>query len=81
MDYLIPTACDLPIMEVALIESIDPLGPFGAKGFGESGLVPTAPAIANALTRAIGIRIADLPFTSEKVWRAIKAKDRLHPGS
>ncbi len=81
MDYLIPTACDLPIIEVALIESIDPLGPFGAKGFGESGLVPTAPAIANALTRAIGIRIGDLPFTSEKVWRAIKAKDRLQPGA
>ena len=57
------------------IETHDLEGPFGAKGVGEPGLVPTAPAIANALYDAVGIRIRDLPITPEKVLAAIKAKE------
>ncbi len=52
----------------------DEFGPFGAKGVGEPGSVPTAPAIGNAVYKAVGIRIHDLPITPEKVLRALKQK-------
>jgi len=64
---------DFPI-HVECIETDDQHGPFGAKGIGEPGLVPTAPAIANAVYDAIGIRIRDLPITPEKVLAALKEK-------
>ena len=51
-------------------------GPFGAKGIGEPGLVPTAPAIANAIYDAVGVRIKDLPITAEKVLKALKEKEK-----
>jgi xanthine dehydrogenase molybdenum-binding subunit len=74
-DYKIPTACemDFPI-DLLFIETDDAAGPFGAKGVGEPGLVPTAPAIANAIYDAVGIRIRDLPITQEKVLAALAAK-------
>ncbi len=56
------------------IEKDDQHGPFGAKGIGEPVLVPTAPAIANAVYDATGIRISDLPITPEKVLAALKKK-------
>ena len=56
------------------IETNDSFGPFGAKGVGEPGLVPTAPAIANAIYNAVGIRIHDLPITPEKILKALKRK-------
>jgi xanthine dehydrogenase molybdenum-binding subunit len=71
-DYVIPTAKDLPEMETILVEEEDPLGPFGAKGVGEPGLVPTAPAIANAIYDAIGVRIIDLPMDQTKIFKAIR---------
>jgi xanthine dehydrogenase molybdenum-binding subunit len=76
-DYKIPTAgeMDFPI-ELDLVETDDEFGPFGAKGVGEPGLVPTAPAIANAVYNAIGVRIRDLPITPEKILRALKEKRR-----
>lgn len=74
LDYKVLRASDMPNMEVFLIESNDPLGPFGAKGIGEPPLVPTAAAIANAVYNAIGVRIKDLPFTSEKVLGALGQK-------
>jgi xanthine dehydrogenase molybdenum-binding subunit len=49
-------------------------GPFGAKGVGEPAAGATAPAIANAIFDAVGIRIKDLPITAEKVWAALKEK-------
>ena len=71
-DYKVPTAVELGIpIELAFVETDDPTGPFGAKGVGEPGLVPTAPAIANAIYDAIGVRIHDLPITPEKVLKAI----------
>ena len=57
---------DVPEIEVILVEDPEPRGPFGAKGAGEIGLVPTAPAIANAIYHAVGVRIRDLPITPEK---------------
>ena len=73
-DYKILTAADVPNIEAIVIETDDPFGPFGAKGIGEPGLVPTAPAIANAIYDAIGVRIKDLPITPEKVLAALKGK-------
>lgn len=67
-DYKIPTIreIDFPI-EVELYETDDRFGPFGAKGVAEPGLVPTAPAIANAIYDAIGVRPRDLPGTLRSV--------------
>jgi len=75
LDYKIPTVKDVPLIQPVLVETDEKDGPFGAKGIGEPGLVPTAPAIANAIYDAIGVRIKDLPITPEKVLAAIKAKE------
>jgi aldehyde oxidoreductase len=72
-DYLIPTIGDMPHVEFILIEDPSPAGPFGAKGVGEQALIPTAPAILNALYDAAGIRIRKLPATPDKVRAAILA--------
>ena len=74
-NYLIPTSLDMPAIEVDIVQSYDPVGPFGAKGVGEPTLVPTMPAILNAIYDAVGVRITDLPATAEKVLMAIKAKE------
>jgi len=73
-DYLIPTFGDVPIVETILIEDPSPVGPYGAKGIGEQALIPTAPAILNALYDAAGVRIHKLPATPDKVRAAILAK-------
>jgi xanthine dehydrogenase molybdenum-binding subunit len=77
LDYKIPTAKDVPPVEAVIIETDDKDGPFGAKGIGEPGLVPTAPAIANAIYDAVGVRIKDLPITPEKVLKALKEKEKV----
>ncbi|MCF7810258.1 xanthine dehydrogenase family protein molybdopterin-binding subunit [bacterium] len=71
-DYKIPTSVDIPNIHFYPVETNDPYGPYGAKGVGEAPLIPTAPAIANAIVDAIGIRIVDLPITPEKVLKALK---------
>jgi CO/xanthine dehydrogenase Mo-binding subunit len=73
VDYRVPFFTDLPdTFESALIENQDGPGPYGAKGMGESGIVSVAPAIGNAVFRATGVRIRELPLTPERVWRALK---------
>jgi CO/xanthine dehydrogenase Mo-binding subunit len=72
-DYLIPTAGDMPPVESILIEDPSPIGPFGAKGIGEQAVIPTAPAILNAIKDAIGVRIRRLPATPDRVRAAILA--------
>jgi CO/xanthine dehydrogenase Mo-binding subunit len=73
IDYRVPTFDSLPNeFETVLVEDQNGPGPFGAKGTGEGGLLPVASAIANALYRATGLRLYDLPLTPEKVWRALK---------
>jgi CO/xanthine dehydrogenase Mo-binding subunit len=76
-DYKLFTAKDAIKIIAPIIETQDKLGPYGAKGIGEPGCVPTAPAIANAIYDAVGVRIKDLPITPEKVLAAIKAKKNL----
>jgi CO/xanthine dehydrogenase Mo-binding subunit len=74
--YKIPTVRDVPPVEAHLVELPHPQGPFGAKSVGEPALVPTAAAIGNAIANAIGVRIADLPITPEKILAALAAKRR-----
>lgn len=74
-EYLIPTALDVPKVRSIILESRSGLGPFGAKGIGEPALTPVAPAIANAVADAIGVRIYDLPITPEKIVRAQNARE------
>jgi CO/xanthine dehydrogenase Mo-binding subunit len=73
-DYLIPTAGDIPPVESILIEDASSIGPFGAKGIGEQAVIPTAPAILNAIHDAIGVRIRKVPATPDRVRAAILAK-------
>jgi len=75
VDYRVPTFQDVPAqLHTILIENSNGPGPFGSKGIGEGGLLPVASAIANAVSRAVGVRIVDLPLTPPKIWRAIQAK-------
>jgi len=71
-DYLIPTVGDMPRIEVMLIEALDPLGPSGAKGVGEPGLVPTAPAILGAIHDATGVRMRQVPVLPHRLRAALK---------
>ena len=73
-DYKILTIKDVPKITSLLIETNDPNGPFGAKGIGECAMVPTAPAIVNAIYDAVGVRIKDLPASPEKVFIGLKEK-------
>jgi len=73
-DYLIPSAGDVPPIESILIEDPSPIGPFGAKGIGEQAVIPTAPAVLNAIHDATGVRIHRVPATPDRVRAAILAK-------
>ena len=72
-DYLIPTIGDVPEFHHVVVEVPDDEGPFGAKGLGEHVLIPTAPAILNAIRHATGASITDLPATPDKICAAIAA--------
>jgi CO/xanthine dehydrogenase Mo-binding subunit len=74
-DYLIPSAGDIPPVESILIEDASSIGPFGAKGIGEQAVIPTAPAILNAIHDAVGVRIHKIPATPARVRAAILAKE------
>ena len=74
--YYLPTMLETPYIDVILVETNEPSGPFGAKGVGECGLVPTAAAIANAVYHATGIRFHEIPITEEKMLEAIKKKEK-----
>jgi CO/xanthine dehydrogenase Mo-binding subunit len=73
-DYLIPTIGDMPDIETILIEDREPLGPSGAKGVGEPGLVPTAPAILGAIEHATGVRVSRVPVLPHRLLAAIRAR-------
>jgi len=75
-DYLIPTIGDVPPIETILIEVPDPEGPFGAKGLGEHVLIPTAPAILNAIRHATGVLVTQVPATPPRVLAAIRNMER-----
>ena len=71
-NYVIPMACDIPELEMEVLEIPEPLGaPMGAKGIAESPIIPTAPAIRNAIVDAIGKPLYELPMTAERVLSAL----------
>jgi len=72
VDYVLPSLGDMPpVIDAIVVEVPDRNGPFGAKGIGESALIPVAPAIANAIYDAVGVRIKDLPIKAEKIFLAL----------
>ena len=70
-DYKIPNMQDIPALHTVILESASGPGPYNARGIGENPSGPVAPAIANAVADAVGVRIMDLPITAEKVYRAL----------
>jgi CO/xanthine dehydrogenase Mo-binding subunit len=71
LDYRMPTSYDLPMIETIIVEVPNPDHPFGVRGVGEVSIVPPPAAIANAIYRATGIRMRDLPISPPKLWKAI----------
>jgi 4-hydroxybenzoyl-CoA reductase subunit alpha len=76
LDYRVPTIQDSPPIEVGIVESNDPHGPFGAKEAGEGSLAAFLPALTNAIADAIGIRFNNLPVTPDRVFEAIEKRKR-----
>jgi aldehyde oxidoreductase len=80
-DYLIPTVGDVPPVESILIEDPSWIGPFGAKGIGEQAVIPTAPAILNAIHHATGVRMRRVPATPDRIREAILARASSNTGA
>ena len=81
LDYRVPTIQDSPPIEVGIVESNDPHGPFGAKEAGEGSLAAFLPALTNAIADAIGVRFNDLPVTPDRVFAAIEKRRRAKGGN
>ena len=76
LDYRMPTALDLPMVETILVEVPNPGSPHGIRGVGEVPLVPPMAAVANAIADAIGVRLTDLPMSPDRVLAALQQADR-----
>ena len=79
LDYNLPRFLDIPDIETILVEHPNPNGPHGAKGVGETAIIPAPSAIANAVEDAVGVRIRDLPITPEKILSALSQKESEQP--
>jgi CO/xanthine dehydrogenase Mo-binding subunit len=77
--YHVPTFADVPRSEVYFAQTADALGPFGAKSMSESPFNPVAPALANALRAATGIRFTELPLTRDRIYLALREAGRALP--
>ena len=76
LDYRTLTPMQMPDVDVIMVETNDPEGPFGAKESGEGPLLPILPAVANAIYDAIGVRMFALPMTPDKIWRAVQRQGK-----
>jgi CO/xanthine dehydrogenase Mo-binding subunit len=74
LDYRIPVASDLPMIDTVIVEVPNPGHPYGVRGVGETSIVPPLAAVANAVSHATGIRLTDLPMSPPKVLAAIEAQ-------
>ncbi|WP_121630744.1 xanthine dehydrogenase family protein molybdopterin-binding subunit [Tropicibacter alexandrii] len=74
LDYRVPVASDLPMIDTVIVEVPNPGHPFGVRGVGETGITPPLPAIANAIHDAVGVRMTHLPINPPKLLAALKAK-------
>jgi CO/xanthine dehydrogenase Mo-binding subunit len=74
LDYRMPVCSDLPMIDTVLVEKPNPAHPYGVKGVGETPIVPPLAALGNAVSRAIGVRMQDLPMTPDRVYAAAKGK-------
>ena len=70
--HQVPQFADVPVTEVLFTDTYDQLGPLGAKSMSESPYNPVAPALANAIARACGARVRDLPVTPARIWRSLQ---------
>jgi carbon-monoxide dehydrogenase large subunit len=74
MDYAMPLASELPHFELGSTVTPTTVNPLGVKGVGEAGTIGSTPAVANAVIDALGVAHFDMPYTSEKIWKAIHQK-------
>lgn len=74
--YILPTMHEAPLVETIPVESAEETGPFGAKGIGEVVMIPVVAAIPNAIAQATGARVYQLPATPERIWRAMRDRER-----
>jgi CO/xanthine dehydrogenase Mo-binding subunit len=75
-DYYLPTAKSMPESTVILVEVPSRFGPFGVKGLGEAAMLPSTPAIINAISRAIGQRVRTIPATPERILALIHGEEK-----
>ena len=73
LDYRMPVASDLPMIDTVMVEKPNPAHRFGVKGVGEVPIVPPLAAVANAVSRAAGRRLRDLPLAPDRVWAAMRS--------
>ena len=74
LDYRMPTALDIPMIETDIVEVPSPTHPYGVRGVGEVCIVPPMAAIANAIQDAVGVRMVNLPMNPQSVLKAIREK-------
>jgi CO/xanthine dehydrogenase Mo-binding subunit len=74
LDYRIPVCSDLPMIDTVMVEKPNPAHPYGVKGVGEVPIVPPLATVANAVSRAIGVRMRDLPLSPDRVFMAIQTR-------
>ena len=77
LDYRMPTALDVPMIDTVIVEVPNPSHPFGVRGVGETPIVPPPPALANAIYRAVGVRMRSLPMSPPRVLRAIMEREKV----
>ena len=75
LDYRVPVASDLPMIDTVIVEVPNPQHPFGVRGVGEVGIVPPLPAVANAIHDAVGVRLREAPMSPVKVLEALSQKN------